>query len=166
MFVKMSEWTEPASMEEKPWYTGREVEAVSFCKCDMNKEMPIYLLSSGKKFQIVARGCGWEELIVVCESYTVRDAKKMVGNFAQVRPERQVLFRGGDDTVGLDDDEKTLAFYDVVEKSTIWVLGLALKLTIKMPQAGDVVTLSAYKINTVKHIKAYICEKIFISFFL
>lgn len=184
MLVKMSEWTEPVSMEVMPWYTGREVKAVmesatgmfldgyvvshggkiiqdsaSFYKCNMNKEMPIYLLSSGKKFQIVARGCGWEELIVVCESYTVRDVKKMVENFAQVKPERQVLFRGGDDSVGLDDDEKSLAFYDVVEKSTIWVLGLALKLTIKMPQAGDVVTVSAYKIDTVKHIKAHICEK-------
>ncbi|KAK9945032.1 hypothetical protein M0R45_010564 [Rubus argutus] len=125
-------------MEEKPWYTGREVKAVmesatgmfldeyvvshggrniqdsvSFCKCDVNKEMPIYLLSSGKKFQIVARGCGWEELIVVCESYTVRDMKDG-WEFCSGEAGKTGAFSGWRCTVGLDDDEKPLAFYDVV----------------------------------------------------
>ncbi|PRQ25789.1 hypothetical protein RchiOBHm_Chr6g0287481 [Rosa chinensis] len=99
--------------------------------------------------------CGWEELIMVCESYTV---------LFRVKSEGLVLFRGGNDMVCLDDDGKPLVFYDVIEKSMIWILSLAVKLTIKMPQARDVVTLNAYRVNTVKDIKSYIFEKMGIPF--
>ncbi|PRQ25790.1 hypothetical protein RchiOBHm_Chr6g0287491 [Rosa chinensis] len=178
-------------VEVKPWYTGQEIKAImesmagislgdhvlshwgkliedssSVLSTEGSSNMinnedqpPIYLLS---KFQITARGCGWEEVIMVSESHTVLDVKKMVEDFAEVKPENLMLCHGngGDDKmVCLDDDEKTLLFYDVKEKATIWVLGRSWKLTIKMPQVGDKFVLSYDKVGTIKDIKDYICKK-------
>ncbi|CAN6684572.1 unnamed protein product [Malus baccata var. baccata] len=180
--VKVPGWG-PVLVDIKPWFTGREIKAVTesvvgfglddfvvshgeefvedctrISECNLNKNLRFTLLPVGNRFPIIARGCGWEELISVSELDTVRDLKEIAGKFAEVQLDKQWLFHGGH-MVYLDDDEKTLGFYHVNKRSTIWVFGSSSKLSIKMPQVGETIALSIYKVSSIMDIKQYICEK-------
>ncbi|XP_048447359.1 polyubiquitin 3-like [Pyrus x bretschneideri] len=149
--VKVPRWG-PVLVDVKPWFTGREIKVVTGS-----------VVGFGLDDFVVSHG---EEFVEDCTRISECNLNKnlpftllpIAGKFAEVQLDKLWLFHG-DHMVYLDDDEKTLGFYHVNKRSTIWVFGSSSKLSIKMPQVGETIALSIYKVSSVMDIKQYICEK-------